>query len=190
MNPEPEELFQLSPPSIPDEDLDQEKELLHLEGKEMISRQVLKKKWMSRNPEPSFHTLSESTSFENPFVPSVSYEAISKLLDWSMTQPEKIRELIWEFLDDPEKHLETTLQLLKEMGVVKRKRPRITHHANIKELILRNLPSTKDQLIDLVSQASPNTKRPAATVRQFIRRHQSRGQLHIDQDGYIHWIEQ
>ena len=77
------------------------------------------------------------------------------------------------------------MEQLKELGVIQeipRPRPQVT----IKALILKSLPATFDELVQLVLMVSPNTRRPEATIRQFIRRHQRSGTIHLSEGKIYH----
>lgn len=111
-------------------------------------------------------------------------EATARLVAWALDQIESVQQIIWDFLHDPSEKLEDTLLRLQELGYaeVQDNRPQVM---TLKEMMMKALPATLDDLIELVQIASPETRRPAATVRQFIRRHIGTAEVYLE-DGVVH----
>lgn len=100
------------------------------------------------------------------------YPFHDRLLDWAATQTEAVEQIIMDFLDDPEARLQETLQALTSEGILLyelRIGPAAVKRVTYTSILKKNLPATKDELIEALSYCPIN--RPASTVRQFLRRH-------------------
>lgn len=113
-------------------------------------------------------------------------EAQEQLVEWAMDKSFAIQSCIGDFLEDPDEKLETTLHQLEELGVhLHRPTVRVVHkkqRTSYTEIMRRRLPATKEELIEELSQFP--IKRPAASVRQFLRSH--RDQL-VEVEGEYRW---
>ena len=172
-------LFDLTLPPVFPDDVDQEIWILRNQGKNP-RRDLVRKRLESRVVEGLFSDIPSGISLELPWIDyrPVSLESIEVLVEWSLSQVKEVQQVIWNFLEDPDDQLEKTLQQLQELGIVLQA-PRSKPQVTIKALILKALPATFDELVELVLMVSPNTRRPEATVRQFIRRHQKSGLVKV-----------
>lgn len=113
-------------------------------------------------------------------------EAQEHLVEWAMDKSFAIQSCIGDFLEDPDAKLESTLQQLEELGVPLHRpqhvKIRTSKRTSYTEIMRRRLPATKEELIDELSQFP--IKRPAASVRQFLRSH--RDQL-VEVEGEYRW---
>jgi len=169
------------------EDLEQEYELLRLSGVARPSRRFLRLRLEStyrtelliddltpddEGPEPS-----ETHHGHQPWTSSqthaVSPERLAFLLSWTTQQDPIVQERVYRYLagDIPLSKVLVVLQnrgLLHEAEIAEEKRT-APHQHSAKQFLLRCLPATKDQMIHALTPVH-STERPAATVRQFIRR--------------------
>jgi len=113
--------------------------------------------------------------------PVPNLEAVEELVRWALKQTEMIQEVIWAFLDDPDGMLETTLEKLglEEKEATRDERKPISST----QLVRDSLPATYDELLILV-QANTFNKRPAATVRQILRRLTRTGEIELVEGVY------
>jgi hypothetical protein len=167
------------------EDVNQEIWLLQQSGKNP-RRDLVRKRLESRLVEGIFSDIPDGIDVQLPWLDyrPISLESIEFLVEWSLSQVKEVQQIIWNFLEDPEDQLQPTLELLMELGIIEeipQPKPQVT----IKDLILKSLPATFDDLVQLVLMVSPNTRRPEATIRQFIRRHQRSGAIKL-KEGKIH----
>lgn len=102
------------------------------------------------------------------------------LIAWALDQSEAVQILVNDFLDDPtDENLTICLEGLVEAGVElksfgstsKKKKASQTSQSGVSysSILMKRLPATKDDLIRELSVYP--IRRPAATVRQFLRRH-------------------
>lgn len=113
------------------------------------------------------------------FHPEPNLEAVEQLVKWAFEQTESVQEAIWEFLEDPEALLEKTIEKLglqkldEEHG---RQRKREKGEKSLTQLVRDSLPASYDDLLLLI-QANCINERPAATIRQILRRLTRTGQI-------------
>lgn len=178
--------FDLTLAPILSDDIDQELWILQQEGKNP-KRSLIRKRLESKVVEGIFSDLPGNISVRLPWVDyrPISLESIELLIEWSLYQVKEVQQVIWRFLENPEDQLQSTLESLKELGIIEdlpKPKPQVT----IKDLILKSLPATFDELVQLVVMVSPNTRRPEATIRQFIRRHQRLGTIKVKHGKIYH----
>lgn len=167
------------------EDIDQEIALLAARGIQG-SRSIIAKK-LSREA----HQMAPlSEDFDVPEPEPEDDDTHQKLISWAIQQSDdRIMQLITWFLDCPDQaRLRRCVQELKRfnliespLGAIPDRKKRITYKA----LLIRMLPATKDELIEQLSATGLPIKRPATTVRQFLRRHSD--VLAIDEYKRYHW---
>ena len=109
--------------------------------------------------------------------PPPPLQAIEAIVEFTLQQTEEIQNHIFSFLEDPEDHLEKTMQYLEAVGIIpsaKQTTRRKSHSTTA--LLLRLLRHKQtvsfEELLETVqTNGGPPRQRPAATVRQFLRRH-------------------
>ena len=158
-----QDLPTLQLPTVDAGDIEQEAALLRLQGI-TPSKLILRKRL-----QPTELTFSGDLIDASPLnfarvIPS--QETLESIIDWARPQAAPVQDLIWQFLEDPEANLESTLKKLKLTPA------KASSSTPLATILMNALPATKEDLSQLVAQVSPTTKRPEATVRQFIRRHQ------------------
>lgn len=101
-------------------------------------------------------------------------EAQEELIEWALDQSTDVQECICQFLEDPESNIDSTIQKLAELEVIssipaiQTKPLNKMQPASYADILRDRLPATIDELIRELSYYP--IKRPAATVRQFLRR--------------------
>ena len=162
------------------EDLLQEAALLRLLGVANPSLRVIARK--HSQPVPAYDVLPEGTS---PWGQSAVSDPVVtlRLIDWAFEQSPEIEGLIFGFLEEPTNQGLTELLFDLECRGVPIYQISFTPELSVTDLILRSLPATKDELYELV-QREHTTRRPAATVRQILRRLQKSGIICLQGDYY------
>ena len=183
--------FILLTPRVEEDDVRQEAELLRLEGKEP-SKKIIRRRLLSRNRVLSFYRLFSPAPPPWARSPAVNTETLYQLVTWAMEQTRPIQEVIWTFLETPDDLLTTTVEELQRLGVIQppesSSSKRGGHSSSLAQLILRSLPATLEDLTKLVQTESPETRRPAATVRQVVRRYQRKGEIRTTKEGVVEWV--
>lgn len=109
--------------------------------------------------------------------------AAQQLLSWAETnKDQEVLEVISRFIELPDSLYARTFSWLVEHGYIPTPSSTIAptqKRTSYSDMMRRALPATKDELIRLISRFP--VKRPAATVRQFLRREGA-----IETDGYYH----
>lgn len=173
-------------PLIERDDVQQEAEMLLLQGKRP-NRGIIRKK-LERlslvDLELDLDTWEERIDF---ILFGDDEDAVSHLGEWADDQVLEVQECIDAFLADPEALLEATLRFLGSLHLLKEEvfTSRVSRKAaSYASIMLRALPCTKDELITLMTRFP--IKRPASTVRQFLRRHSAN--LKEDELGHYHRV--
>ncbi len=170
-----EELYLVSPPILKD-DVDQEMELLRLEGK-VPNRSIILKKMLRYD--------ALLYDFSNPAIDScdvlwpgnsesqANLEAIEILVDWALTQSDQISKLIFDFLSD-DITIDDVMKELKDHRIVRStKTSEYQPRTTLTEVILNHLDEHEMSiysLYDLGRNFLHNSRRPEAAVRQILRR--------------------
>lgn len=184
-------------PVITPEDIAQEAELKRLEtGKPRISQRIIQMKMqrkLSRDfPFEMFESsldedsgdLAEAFEAHDPSTPwsstSCPLYVTEMLVEWALEQAVDLQDLIFDFLENPDQLLDQTVLQLRNMKIIRRQpaKPTTKTKHSFAELVLRTLPATKEELIIVVSKNAPTTERPAATVRQLLRRMIKEGRVY------------
>ena len=158
---------------VEEDDINQEIELRKLEGVENPSKAIVRKE-LSGDRIIYFWDITYEIQVSYPWSRvnlAGQSQAISTLLDWAEDQGSEVVAIIEAFLDDSEKNLTKTIELLRSLGYVTKPTTKAStvKKMSISNILRRALPLSKDEMITLVQDVSPTTPRPAATVRQFIR---------------------
>ena len=155
-----------------EDDVKQEQALRQLEGKGNASLSIIRRQFSSKSRELGFSDLATEGLAESPWQQETfSPQAIADLTLWAFSQSETIQDIILAFLSDPsEARLGDTLIMLEDRGLLTEPATEPIKKLTLTEILYNALPATKDDLISLVQATSPGTRRPAATVRQFLRR--------------------
>lgn len=173
--------FVLQAAEVDREDIDQEIALLELQGI-TVNRRIVRMRMMQRT-EALFQ--GEPGLIVQPMnVRSLpSDETIDQLLEWAIEQSREVTKLVLDFLAEPDDNtLEDVVKQLAAHGLIQgsTKAPK----GNLTETMLAYIaekPRTKEDLY-AYARTMHNTKRPEATVRQFLRRTTRNNQL-VEIDG-------
>lgn len=161
------------------DDLQQQAELLRLEGK-TPNMGILRKRMLHQ----------EETFDDVPFgaqglweEPGYDHSVTEKLVDWALAQSLEIADRIFEFLEEPtEEDLPKLISFLGKSGVTihKASAPKISSASILlKALAIR--PQEPEELVKIIRSLNPS-KRPEALVRQFLRRYQKSGVIKVEAD--------
>lgn len=165
------------------DDVDQLARIHEWETGKKPSRKIIRQKLIIQNREMTFGVMDEGLEMQ-PFGGTIiNLEAIDELIEWSYEQSEEVQLLIFSFLDGETTYLHTYKQLL-QLKLLNIKTQVKQKKMTVAQIITRALPETKDGLIQLVQQVSPNTKRPAATVRQWLRRNTRTNKVVLEGEYY------
>ena len=148
-----------------EDDLNQEYALAQLTGgraTKSILRRKLSRVWKD-NLEVMDHVAI-------PAPPETETAKLDWLLDWaSDAEDPRLLQIIQTFSLDPENLYEVTIQSLQEIielhQLTEKPRERFTYS----QMIANALPATYDDLLAMLGRE--RIKRPAATLRQWLRRH-------------------
>lgn len=171
-------------PRIDSEDVKQECDLRQWQGLRTSQRVVERRMAAQTGMVPLYMGESGSSPWGEEEVPSPA--VVTRLMDWALTQTTEVQALIWQFLDSPSRRLQPTIVALREQGIIQ-ERPRTDRHVSLGSLLLRSLPATFEELVEVV-QSNHSAKRPQATVRQFIRRSTRTGMIREEQGVYHYGI--
>ena len=182
----------ISYPDVDNDDLDQEIALAKLEGIENPSRWLLYKKLQrelyeySLTPELEMIERAQEGVCISIFSPpdrTLNETAIKTLASWMSSLPSRLETAVWEYLQiDTEEAYQAVCSKLEAYGY---KLHRHKTASNIRrktyaDMIYDALPATMEDLLDLPIES----KRPAATIRQTLRRFRDHGL--VVQDG-LYW---
>lgn len=176
---------QLLYPRVDAEDVKQEMDLRRWQGLR-ASRRVIEQRMIAETGMTPLYVGENGSSPWDAGDAIPSPMAVQRIVDWALSQTGDIQSLIWKFLDAPSQKLEPTLHALRARGVIhETRKERAEREVTLGSLLLRALPATFDQLVSVV-QHTQSSKRPQATVRQFIRRNERRGMIH-QREGVYHY---
>lgn len=168
-------------PIIEADDIEQEVALLHLQGKR-ASRKIVEKRLAAEMDSTPLYAGDEGTSpWRDSPVPSP--QVIQRLTSWTLFQALDVQFIVWEFLESPDDHFDSTLRALRKRGVIPSAKARSKRRGNLGRTLVHALPASFDELVEVV-QENHKTKRPQATVRQFLRRNIRGGAIHELQGVY------
>lgn len=183
------------------EDLAQEYELAKLQGVAKPSRRLLHLRLESAYRQEllidDLIANDEDTDPEEYRVDSqpwahaqhhVNPERLAQLLVWTSQQDQTVQERVYRYLSGsiPLSKVLVVLQnrgLLQEVEEVEKEV--IPHQHSAKQFLLRCLPATKDELIHALTKVH-HTERPAATVRQFLRRALKNEEITYDETAKVY----
>lgn len=134
--------------------------------------------------EPVFPSLPEGGEYHIPGERLINFRAMEQLVDWALDQAAEIQVIIWKFLAAPEVSLEDTLLELKALGVIESTKVK-GMKGNLTDLVRRSIPASKEELLELLQRESPSTRRPAATLRQILRRLTAKGEVVVTADDMV-----
>lgn len=157
------------PPLLLNEDLRQEQALAQLQGKHGPSA-----RWNRPAKEVGYGLScpANATAFwGNSEAPSEA--VIDKLVAWTTQQSATVQLAVQEYLEDPRDEALNQILLLINQAVPEKE---ADSKPNFAQLVIRALPATKDQLIQMAFREHL-AKRPEATVRQVLRRLSRAGQI-------------
>lgn len=174
--------FILQAADVDSDDIDQEIALLELQGIK-VNRRIVRMRMMQRTEalfqgEPGLIVQAIDTR------PMPSDETVDQLIAWAIQQSAAVSRLVLDFLAEPdEDRLEEVVQFLRAAGLAQgsTKAPR----GNLTETMMHYIAEKPRSKEDLYAYARTmhNTKRPEATVRQFLRRAVRINQLVANTDG-------
>lgn len=181
-----DELNHFIVPPISPQDIDQEVELLKLEGVENPKRSLIYKRMM--HSELSFDEIPDFISVQ-PILdttPEVDFQVTERLIEWALDQEDEIQTLIFNFLDEPtERSLKKTMKKLSQRGVELHE---VTSHRGVSltDIIRHEIisaPCTIDYLYQVARNLHPS-RRPEAAVRTILRKLISLEEVVIDGTRY------
>lgn len=158
-------IVQMSP--VLREDVNQEAELLKLQGI-TPNRRILALRMQQR--ELTFSGPLEDARPIPQLGPSQPTEdVLEALVDWTLEQISEVQAQMFEFLENPDDLFDETISLLRGFELItgSQKPPKELAFADI---LRSNLPATRQELYRMGRELLPTTRRPEATVRQWIRR--------------------
>ena len=180
--------------AIDPQDLEQEAALFLLEKGKRPSKSWILRRLISAEEEQGIcfsdcssaqdmhESCDDRANCADSFAPASSYEAVGNaidgLVDFALKQGPEVQERIWAFLDDADAEFERTLRYLIDVGLIPEEPPKSSDRpaATAAGLLTRHLQMFPDasfeDLVKLVQREHP-TRRPAALVRQFLRRNPS-----------------
>jgi hypothetical protein len=168
--------------SIPDyDDVNQEAELLKLQGI-VPNKRIIRQRLALQAPELLFNLGPDEAEPIYHQHPTPSLETMEQLIDWTLQQAGPVQEQLFRFLDDPEAQIDETLRFLEQHEVIRPIRPSEDVRIPLAEIMRNSLPRSRGELATLIKEVSPSTRRPEATVRQFLRRGLNQGTLRIIDD--------
>lgn len=172
-------------PRVDAEDVRQEVDLRKWQGLR-VSRRVIEQRMTAETGMIPLYVGEGGSSPWDDGEAIPSPMTVQRLVEWALTQTGEIQSLIWVFLDSPSKRLEPTIHALRASGAIaETSQERVERKVTLGNLLLRSLPATFEQLVAVV-QRNQSSKRPQATVRQFIRRNERRGMIH-QCEGVYHY---
>jgi hypothetical protein len=122
-----------------------------------------------------------------------SINVINRLVDWTLRQEPRTRVVVFSFLEAEDK--ESMLpSVFKELGLVGNTAVDVSPKGkgnkkmSMSSMMMKSLPATKEELIVMIQRVSPETKRPAATVRQWIREKTRSNKIFLGNDERYHQV--
>jgi len=191
---------------VEEDDIDQEVALAKLMGVARPSRRIIRTRLLNRYREllGGFFVGSEEEggieNHINPIIPvgvdpERELQTVERLVDWALTKSPKVQVLIFQFLEmdyqEQEINLLGVLKTLERLGVEiwrPERKPQVTRgqgrtQGRVVGLVLRALPATQEELLALVT-TEHDARRPAATLRQILRRLQREGRIRREGDTF------
>lgn len=117
-----------------------------------------------------------------------------QLWSWALSQKEEVRDVVREFLKDPEAKLGWAVNELMGLGVEfrgeleptkKKSTKRRPRYSAVLRSQLQSRPTTFDELVEVLQPFG--IRRPQATVRAFLRREKKKGLLKLNNyDQYVY----
>jgi hypothetical protein len=182
----------ISIPGIDPQDIEQEAELLRLEGK-TPNKSIIKKRLQGDNPDLTYDFTEElNGSKPNWRTYNPDPDAIKQLAKWALRQSDEIRDEIFEFIDNPtDKRVDEIIKKLIDLSILseaalEEHRSTLRHKGSIADMLLRELsatgPRTEEELYSL--EATIQSKRPRAAIRQTLRRLVKTEKVKLENDTY------
>lgn len=165
-------------PVVDRDDINQEAALLELQGIKP-SRRLLALRMRERELTFSGDIDCQPLPTLAPGLPDP--EVIEALIDWTLDQVDEVQAQMFEFLEDPEERFEETAEFLLRIHLIQ---PLATpaKAASNADLFRNALPAAKEDLYTLARLHLTTTRRPEATVRQWLRRSLEAGLVEVDGD--------
>lgn len=158
-----------SAPAVDPEDIEQEYQLLILQGKtpsrRILYQRALRYEAMIFDFTEDPAGITDMTWSETPTTPVEVYQ---QLTNWALAQSEVIQNAVLDFLEDPTEKALT--DLMADLNL-KEEAPK-TQELSLTSAILTycQTPRTLPDLYQLARNLLPNSERPEAAVRQITRR--------------------
>jgi hypothetical protein len=174
-------------PTVLREDLDQEIELLKLEGVKNPKRSLIYKRMLHK--EQIFDEIPEGVIVQTLIdpTPESDPEVIERLVEFALDQEIELQTVILDFLDNPsEQSLQETLQKMSLLGFELFELPEIPKPKTLTQIISETLSKgalTLDELYGLARSLHPS-KRPEAAVRTVLRKLLAQGVIYYDGSHY------
>lgn len=157
------------------EDHEQEEVLANLEHRKPRSQQRNKQRELSYGLRPGASDVPVWAGRDE-----INYDAIERLADWTLEQAERVQQMVFAYLDEPEDK-----QLFRITALLSLQFPEVDERpGTLLDLMLRSLPATLDSWYEL-ARREHHSKRPEAAVRANIRNLLERGEITLDGETYI-----
>lgn len=165
-------------PRVPREDVDQEAELLRLQGINPHKGLIYKR--MAQG-EAVFDDVPMGASLLWSDDPYPDPEVTEQLVHWALQQSEEIAAVVFDFLDNPsDEAVDVTTKQLASLGIdvykAKKRKPKA-----LTQIILELLERKSYEVEELneVARSLQPSSRPEAAVRQILRRLQAEKRITI-----------
>lgn len=155
-------------PVVDIEDVRQQAELLKLTGVTHVSYGLLRRRMQPR--EQIFQ--GDVDALPLPGTPPLpDPDVIETLLEWTLAQVSEVQAQMFAFLEDPDTEFDETVEFLVSAQILQSpKRHSHGRELSTAALFLAALPATKLELYAYARSILTSTRRPEATVRQWLRR--------------------
>lgn len=180
-------LYIIQSPVIDRDDINQEAELLKLEGVINPSKSLIAKRLANQQPASLFQGEIGSIARPLEVSPGVNIIALERLVQWSIVQSERIQQAVTAYLDDPNDEVfGRTIKILQEEGIIKIEPKPPANAFSFSAALIRLLEREPKglEIHDLYTWARGihSAKRPEATVRQTLRRLVGNNTLMLTED--------
>lgn len=163
--------FILQAPTVDKDDIDQEMELLKLQGVR-VSRRIVTLR-LSQNAEATFQ--GDPGSIASPITTRSlpPHEVVNQLIEWAIEQSAEVSRAVLDFLAEPDDdQLDDLVARLKKSGAIARKSPPKAKNGMLSQVLFTYISEKARTREELYAYARTlhQAERPEAAVRQYLRR--------------------